>query len=184
MKILAIDPGLATCGWAVLDHAGRVIDLGVLLSNPSGCDEHIDRARRIQKQGAALREQAVGHGCSIIAAEAMSFGGAPKARFQMAVSLGLSWGGIAAIATSLGCLLYSVPPKVWEHAAQPDAGKKINYARLEAALSAFVTQHAAVALQMIAKSKRNHALDAVGIGLLVALRPEQADRIVNGRAAT
>lgn len=35
---------------------------------------------------------------------------------------------------------------------------------------------------MIAKDLRNHALDAVGVGMLAALRPGDARWIVNNRA--
>jgi hypothetical protein len=180
--ILGVDPGLATCGWAVLDHAGRVADLGVVLQGPDAeLDEAVCRARRANVQAAALHAVAVRYGCTVIGCEAMSFGGPPKARFAMAISVGLSWGGVSAIATALGCELYSVPPKVWERAVQPTTTRKVDYPKLEAALSRYVSEHARESLAAISKATRNHALDAVGIGMFVALRREQADRIMNRR---
>lgn len=183
--ILAVDPGLATCGWAVIDSSGRVPALGVILTEPDDeLDEAVDRARRIAHQADILRDVAIAHGCRAIACEAMSFGGPPKARFAMAISVGLSWGGIVGVATSLGIALYSVPPKVWERAAQPGAKKKVDYPKLEASLAAYVSDHAAASLAQISVSHRNHALDGVGIGLFVTFRPEQADRILNVRSST
>jgi Holliday junction resolvasome RuvABC endonuclease subunit len=182
--ILAVDPGLATCGWAVLDDAGRVSNLGVIITErDSVVSEATDRARRAAHQGAVLAELVHRYNCGAIACEAMSFGGPPSARYHMAISVGLSWGVVTGIARTTGIALYSVPPKLWQRAVQPEAKKKIDYPKLEAALAAYVDEHAMLALAVITKSHRNHPLDAVGIGLFVALRREQADRIVNEGAA-
>lgn len=183
--ILGIDPGLATCGWAVLDSAGRVADLGLIASAPNRkLDESTDRARRAAAQSDILRDVARRHHVRTIACEAMSFGGPPSARFAMAVSLGLSWGVVTDLAIAIGAGLYSIAPKLWQHAIQPgSSGAGIDYPKLEAAIAKYVGQHAVAALALIPESKRNHPLDAVGIGLFAALRREQADRIVNERAA-
>jgi len=185
--ILAVDPGLATCGWSVLDDRGRVQDLGAILTERDATiDESTDRARRVDQQAQKLGEVARRHNVRMIGCEAMSFGGPPAARFHMAISVGLSWGVVAGVARTLGLALYSVAPKLWQRAAQPGAGKRVNYDKLEKALDAYVAgqgPRAIASLAVIAKSNRNHALDAVGIGVFVALRREQADRIVNERAA-
>lgn len=180
--ILALDPGLATCGWAIVTPlTGQVLALGVLLSEPDRqLDDSTDRARRIAVQAEAIRTCALAQGCTSIAAEAMSFGGSPKARFSMAISLGLSWGAIAGVATALALELREVPPKVWQHAvAGVDATSKtkVDYEVVFAKLARFVRGEARRDLARIAKRHRNHALDAAGVGVFTALRPSQATRI-------
>lgn len=181
--ILAIDPGLATCGWAVLDDDARVVDLGVILSErDSTIDESTDRARRADHQADQLSSIAIVNSVGEMGCEAMSFGGPPAARFRMAISVGLSWGVVTGVARTLGIGLYSVAPKLWQRAVQPSAKKSVNYTKLEAALTAYVSEQAFASLKSITRANRNHAIDAVGIGMFVKLRREQADRIVARRA--
>lgn len=171
--ILAIDPGLATCGWAIVaPKTGRVRGLGVLTSSPSsGIDESTDRARRAWDQAHALGSLYRANGCTALAAEAMSFGGPPKARFAMAIALGLSWGALAALARELGAPLYEVTPKEWQHAVDPEIGEKIDYDRLYRRLARFVSSMVASQLTAIVPNLRNHAIDAVGVGLYTAFTP-------------
>ena len=179
--ILAIDPGLGTCGWAIVAPiTGRVIALGLLLSQcDSALDKSTDRCRRIADQAQAIvalaRTTAGDERITAIAAEAMSIAGGP-ARYAMAISLGLSWGAIAGVATALGKQLVEVPPKVWQHAITPGAGK-IDYGAVEKRLSAFVRGAAAAQLAAIPMRHRNHALDACGIGVFAALRMSETTRI-------
>ena len=184
--ILAIDPGLGTFGWSVVDPAGaRVIALGLRLSEPTASvDEHTDRARRIDAQADAVAELARRYQITEIALESMSFGGAPKARFAMAVSICLSWGAAAGVASSFGIDLSAVPPKRWERAVVPNAGKRVNYDQVESAVTAYVRrfQDPAVQLAQIAKGQRNHAIDSVGVGLFAALRPHQVEVICRRRS--
>lgn len=182
--ILAVDPGLATCGYAVVTPGtGRVLELGTLLSEPDpDVDDSTDRARRAWVQGHALGIVARRHGCSVVAAEAMSFGGPPKARFAMAVSLGLSWGVLASLAVAIGAELLEVPPKKWQRAVDPNCGKKVDYKVVFAKLSDFISGDPRAQLYAIAERHRNHAIDAVAIGLYAALRDDMT-RIANGAAA-
>ncbi len=170
--ILAIDPGLGSCGYALVrPRTARVIDLGVLTSSPTqGVDEHTDRARRAAVQAGLIADLADKHDCTVIAAEAMSFGGPPKARHAMAVSLSLCWGVLAGIANGMGIGLLEVSPKQWQHAITPGV-TKINYDNVFEQLRAFVDGQATVALHAIKKQLRNHALDAVGVGVFAALLP-------------
>ena len=185
MTLLGVDVGLGACGWAVIGDDASIVDLGVLLQSPdTTVDESTDRARRAANQAELLVDVAQRHGCSAIAAEAMSFGGPPAARFHMAISVGLSWGVVTGVAHTLGLALYSVAPKLWQRAVVPDGPKRLLYAQVEATLTAYAKRHikAEVSLAMIAKGNRNHALDAGGVGLFVTLRPTQADRIIARRA--
>jgi hypothetical protein len=184
MVILAIDPGLATCGWAIVrPRTGRVINLGVLVSSPKQhLDEWTDRSRRAAQQASFLGDLVIRYGCGAIAAEAISCGGPPKARFGMGTSLCLSWGVLAGIAHCNGIELYEVPPKVWQHAICPEVEGKVNYEVIFAKLKAFVEGQASVALWSIKKGLQNHALDAVGVGVFAAL--SHATRITASQEVT
>lgn len=182
--ILAIDPGLGTCGWAIVDPSARVLDLGVILTERDKVlEEATDRARRADHQAEVLAEAAQRYNVAEIALEAMSFGGPPSARFHMAISVGLSWGVATGIARTLGLNLYAVPPKRWQRAVVPNAGKRLNYALVEAALEHYVGKQAFVALSCIAKGDRNHALDACGVGLFAALRPNEVEVVRRRKVA-
>ncbi len=167
--ILALDPGLGTLGYAVVTpKTARVRELGTLTSEPTpGVIDSTDRARRAVRQAATLYEIGRRHRCTAIAAEAMSFGGPPKARHAMAIALCLSWGAIAGLAAALDIDLLEVTPKSWQHAILPGV-TKIDYDAVFAALSAFVGE---AELNAIPASLRNHALDAVGVGVYAALIP-------------
>ncbi len=176
--ILAVDPGLATCGWALVrPHTGRVVSLGVLTSSPAeGVDEWTDRARRISDQAGFLADLCKRHGVRTIAAEAISCGGPPSARFSMGTSLCLSWGVLVGIACSMRIDLDEVTPKQWQHAVCPDV-VKIEYELVFAQLTRFVEGQAAQALWSIKPKLRNHALDAVGVGVFAAIK--QATRVTH-----
>lgn len=182
--ILAVDPGLADCGWAVVaPRTGHVAALGVVHQERSPKrDESTCRATRSRRQARELALVVVEHGCTAIAAEAMSFGGPPKARFAMAVALGLSWGVLAAIASALELELYELPPKRWQHAVLGRSAEDrtaVDYDQVFAELARFMGRsgRAADELAAIPCGRRNHALDAVGVGVFTALRPSEATRI-------
>ena len=174
--ILAVDPGLATCGYAVVyPRTGGVVELGTLTTKPTaGVHESTDRTRRLRTQVAQLDAIARRNGCTTIAAEAMSFGG--PGRFAMAISLCLSWGGLVGLAHALDAELLEVPPKTWQHALLgTDGTGRVDYEHVFAALSSFVGKQGD-ALAAIPEGQRNHALDAVGVGLFAAFRPTTAIR--------
>ncbi len=176
--ILAIDPGLATCGWSVVDRSpgrkGIVLDLGLILSTPNpDLDESTDRARRAFHQAIKLIALAQEWKCKLIVAEAMSFGGHPAARFQMAISLGLSWGVIVGVAASHGIEIREVAPKEWQHAVVGRPGK-VEYTEVFDALHTYVEgmdPEVVQKLLAIPRGKRNHPLDSVGVGVHEALHP-------------
>lgn len=169
--ILAVDPGLATCGWAIVTpHTARVVAVGVLTSDHDPLvDEWTDRVQRVSRQAAKLAEVAKLYSARSIAAEAISCGGPPSARFSMGTSLCLSWGVLAGIACTLRIDLAEVAPKMWQHAVCPGV-EKIDYGEVFKLLSTFVESHAAKSLWSIRPGLRNHALDAVGVGVYAALR--------------
>ncbi len=173
--ILAVDPGLATCGWSVIEPGtGRVLDIGIILSAPDPeLDDSTDRARRAFLQAIALIAVAQEWKCKVIVGEAMSFGGPPNARFSMAIALGLSWGVIVGIAASHGIEIREVPPKEWQHSVLGRDGK-VPYDEVFAALHSYVEgmdPFVVAKLLAIPKGKRNHPLDSVGVGVHEALHP-------------
>lgn len=182
MNILGVDPGLATCGWSIVDRkTAQVVALGVILSERAAHrDESTDRAMRIRAQSVELGAIAARHAVTAIAAEAMSFGGSPKARFRMAISLGLSWGSLAALSGALGVELLEVPPKTWQHAIVPQTKRRVNYDVVFRQLRTFVQQQCPADLVVIRKSDQNHALDATGVALFAALRPRETVRVWAG----
>jgi hypothetical protein len=147
-----------------------VVNLGVLVSSPTQhLDEWTDRARRAAQLASFLGDLAKRYDCKAIAAEAISCGGPPSARFSMGTSLCLSWGVLAGIAHCMSIELLEVPPKVWQHAICPEVEGKVNYDTIFAKLKAFVEGQASVALWSIKRALQNHALDAVGVGVFAAL---------------
>lgn len=182
--ILAVDPGIATCGWAVVvPNSGEIVELGVVICpHDPDVDDTTDRARRLAEQSDALRRLSHRHRVTTIAAEAVSLGGPPKARLAMGMCLCLSWGGLVALALELGAALLEIRPKQWQHAIQPGA-KRVDYDKLFASLVAYILrapghEHVAEQLRAIHEDDRNHALDACGIGMFCALRPHEATRII------
>lgn len=176
--ILAVDNGLCDLGWAVVAPRGRVLALGVLhQENVAEMDEAIDRAIRTWRQALRLRHVAQAYGCTTLVAEAMSFGGPPKARFAMAISLGLSWGATAALAVALGLNLGAIPPKTWQRAIDPTQGRAIDYAKIEVLITEFISGEALDDLHRIPARRRNHAIDAAGIGICGAVLPGLVQRI-------
>lgn len=180
--ILAVDPGLSKCGWAVVEpRTAAIAELGLIVSErDSTLDTSTDRARRIDRQAEILLELVRRHGCDRIAAEGVTLGGPVHVKLAMATGLYLSWGVLTGIARCLGIGLYEVMPKVWQHAVQPGR-KKIHYDSLESAMQEHVGPQVGAQLLAIASSNRNHALDACGIGMLAALRPHEATRIIARR---
>lgn len=181
--ILAVDPGLAKCGWAVVaPGTGAIAELGVIASERDNVlAMSTDRARRADRQVEALLEIVRRHGCDRIAAEGVTLGGSVHVKLAMATGLYLSWGGLTGIARCLGLGLYEVMPKIWQHAVQPGR-KKIHYDSLFESMTKHVGPQVGAQLLCIAESQRNHALDACGIGMLAALRPHEATRIIARRA--
>lgn len=161
--ILAVDPGIASCGWAVVrPKTGRVVDLGVVISEPGVGEKSTDRARRITRLADKLADVIEDHDCDAIAAEQMLFHG----KINAVVSQLLPWGALLGLAAALDLDVLEVPAKVWQPAV---LGRVVPYDELADKLRAFVASQVELKLLAIARSKRTHALDAVGVGLYAAL---------------
>lgn len=176
--ILAVDPGLAKCGWAIVrPGSGAIVDLGVLaLDRENAYDVSTDRIQRAALQSLLFGDLIARHCVTTIIGEAVTLGGPVHIKLAMSIGLHLSWGVLTALACDRGLALYEVPPKVWQHAVQPGR-KKIHYGDLERDLAKHVGPQVGAQLMCIAAAQRNHALDACGIGMLFALRPHEATRI-------
>ncbi len=162
--ILAIDPGLASCGWAVVEQtSARLIALGVITTEQDkGIAPSTDRARRGIEIGRQLSELVDLHDCEHVAAESMLlFGNINAATCQV-----LCWGVLLGVAQVHGLGVVEVLAKDWQHAVTPGR-KKIDYGKVEKALSKFV----GAPLDRIERKLRTHALDAVGVGVFAARRP-------------
>jgi len=179
MVILAVDPGLNKCGWAVVrPKTGAIVELGVIvLERENAYDISTDRIQRLAVQAHILAGAVDRHGCDRVIGEAITLGGPVHIKLAMAIGLHLSWGGLTELARSRGLPLFEVPPKVWEHAVQPGRDK-IDYDSLERAMAKHVGPQVGGQLACIPEGERNHALDACGIGMLLALEPAKATRIV------
>lgn len=168
--ILAVDIGIATCGWAVVRQpTGEVIDLGVIITQPSvDLGIQADRVSRIQLQSVTLHEVIIRHCCRAMAVESLSF---PRAGgVTAAASVCLSMGSCIALATAHAIRLYTVPPKTWQHAVSDSKGK-VDYAGVLAKLHSYVENSggfAAAQLLCIPRSRRSHPLDAVAVGVYAA----------------
>lgn len=173
--ILGVDPGYAKCGWSIVEpRTARIIELGVIFTEKvTGLDVSTDRARRVAVVGAELGHVALAHQCTAIAAESpLGYGPAAAVAANM-----LPWGALIQLAVVRGLELAEVKAKTWQHAVQPGR-KKIDYPSLEREMRRHVGPQVGARLMCIPDSQRNHALDACGVGMLFALRPREAKRIL------
>jgi Holliday junction resolvasome RuvABC endonuclease subunit len=175
MTILAVDPGYAKCGWAIVEPVtGRVRALGVILTaKDPKVTLATDRTRRMGAVAAKLAELAAEHSVTVIAAEEpLGFGAAAAVAANQ-----LPWGALVMLATMLDVSLYAVTAKTWQRAVLGIEVKNVDYAQVEKLLADYVAGQAAEQLAAIAPSHRNHALDGGGVGVVVALRPREATLI-------
>lgn len=182
--ILAVDPGYAKCGYAIVKpRTGRVVELGVIVTEQDervgkSIDKSTDRARRISLVSRRLAERARAHAITTIAAEQMLMHGAAAA---VAANV-LPWGAVAMLAAVLNVDLHEVPAKLWQHAVLPGRPGKVDYDELARQLEKFAGDQVWRDLAAVDKPNRTHALDAVGVGLFMALTTG-ATRIARAEAA-
>ena len=122
-KILGLDGGTATSGWALLDAATCTFeDLGVVIQ-PKRDEERtatLERQRRANNQAKVIASKAPG--CSLIVVEQLSLGMKGKIA---CVSMGLSWGIILGAVAQLEALghprprLLTIAPKRWQNEVLP-----------------------------------------------------------------
>lgn len=178
--LLSVDGGNRTLGWAVVeDRTGRVLELGDLFQEPiAGLDDTTDRATRARNQARLFVAISRRHRITGIAAEAVSLGGAPKARLAMAIGINLCWGELVMLAEVLDVPLYEVPPKIWQRAIVPDSARSIEYDEVERRLTDYISGPPVDQLLAIPKARRNHALDAVGVGVYTAMNLAGVTRVL------
>jgi Holliday junction resolvasome RuvABC endonuclease subunit len=180
VTILAVDPGLATLGWAIVEPGtGDVHTLGVRLSPPGDRDvgKNESRARRLEQHARELVQICIAHGVKRIVAEQVSL--PPRGAIDVHAAAFLTWGMLVGVAIARGLERpRAIAPATWQAAVVPDraARKARGYDAIESALERFVGGgRAAFELAGIPASHRNHALDAVGVGVCWAMRPELFD---------
>lgn len=174
--ILAIDPGIATFGWAIVTpRTGAVEACGVLVQPVDDKLSKLDdRERRADEQAIKISGIIRGRGITQIAVEEMSF--APKGSAASKIGIGLSWGNVIMASRAFGIPRRKIPPKTWQRAIVPAApGEKrnaaIDYERVYRELALYVDCDRLLA--GVPESKRNHALDACGVGVYAALVDER-----------
>lgn len=171
--ITGLDTGTETFGWAQLDEGTRtLLDLGVIIQHRSpNVPLQLDRAERALVQASEVVQRVRGSHTLVI--EAMSFGGGVKSIAPIALSFGVAL-GIAASSAEPPRVL-TIAPQRWQREILPDTGKRVDYARVAAQVERFVhtprNANAAAKLAAIPDRHRNHALDAVALALIGALRP-------------
>ncbi len=164
--ILAVDPGIGACGWAIVEpKTGRVLDLGLWTSErDQALDKSTDRGRRIHKLSGLLGQLVRDHQCTVVAGEqALSHG-----PINAVIGQVLVWGALAMLASEYSAELVEVTAKEWQHAVLPDLAPKakVDYARIEKALAAHIGDR----LSHVPTAKRTHVFDAAAVGMFAALR--------------
>lgn len=174
MSTLATDNGLHKCGWAIVGRDGRPLDVGVIVleadTDANGGVQR-DRIIRAHRQAAELVLLARANGVKRVAVETLSFN--PQGRVAAVASLCLSVGVACGISAALDIPLIDVAPKTWQHAVLGVSGKvdyELVFAELDAYARAQGTAHALASLARITKGNRNHALDAIGVGVYAEIR--------------
>jgi Holliday junction resolvasome RuvABC endonuclease subunit len=173
---LAIDPGMATLGWAIVDDNGAVHDLGAVITKPNAkkLGKHRDRRERMADQARHLDDIARrwrDYGLTIVAEE-MSF---KRGKLTQIVATALCWGELIMLARMHGGTVRAIPPKTWQAAIlTPATAGALDYYKVFHELHRYVGEQCSEKLSAIAKSHRNHALDAVGVGVFAAMTPESA----------
>jgi len=180
-NLLGLDPGTRDLGWAVISPSCRVLELGVVhQERDDSFAKSTDRQARVHVQSALIRDLVSRHRVRGVVAEAASFN--PR-RFTMAVGLCMSIGALTGAAAALEIDLYELPPKRWQAAIlgrEPNAKGKIDYDEVFRRVAAYVgdgSTPAGAQLAAIPAARRNHALDAVGVGVFAAARPDEVTRI-------
>jgi len=166
----------------VISPSCRVLELGVVhQERDDSFAKSTDRQARVHVQSALIRDLVRRHQVRGVVAEAASFN--PR-RFTMAVGLCMSIGALTGAAAALELELYELPPKRWQAAIlgrEPNAKGKIDYDEVFRRVAAYVgdggSWEASVQLAAIPAARRNHALDAVGVGVFAAARPDEVTRI-------
>ncbi len=180
MTVLGIDSGLATFGWALLDEDTlEPLNLGVIVTKPNGdLPVTLDRSLRLLTQTDVVIEAV--RGCRTVVIEQMSFppGGA-NAISAISLSYGAAVGVIAALNPRPRML--TISPQKWQRLVLETDAKKVDYETVYAAGCAFVQERAPkvyASLLTIPAQHRNHAIDAMLLALVGAMRPDACFEVI------
>jgi Holliday junction resolvasome RuvABC endonuclease subunit len=166
MRVLALDPGLASFGACAVELPGPVVvGADVFRSAPSPRKRQVgasdDRYRRARELAAWLEALLDRWRPSVVAVEAMSF---PRSGVAIA-SMALAWGCLAAVAHRRGLPLVQASPQDWKRHV---SGRK---GAADADLYPMLYERggAEVEVDLVARglprSQHVHALDALGVAL-------------------
>lgn len=163
-RLLGIDPGFASIGWAVVESTDDgstldVISAGVVRSKKAKPKQRVlaadDNFRRAREIGRALGRIMLEHRVDAVCAEAMSF---PRSS-SVAAKMAMCWGVLAQLCETLGLPLVQTSPQKLKRAVTGNASASKDdvaaalYIRLPNALGALVG---------IPASIHEHAMDAFG----------------------
>lgn len=168
MKLLGIDPGFSSLGWAVIEIDEievRSIACGLITTKPNKTakknDDNVERCAVIHHELARIHET---HSFALIAAEAQSW-----TRFSNADrAVAMAWGVIASTSERHGAPVIQIRPQDAKRAltGRQSSSKTDLQAVIEEKVVG-ASQH----LSKIAKSKQNHASDAYAVALASLAHP-------------
>lgn len=176
-RILGIDTGLATMGWALLG-AGDDDDLGAWTSESEASKRGITRAEDLAQRGCELArhvaELVMQHAPDLIAVEALSI---PRSA-KTAVVLGVGWGALRLQLEHIGIPVVSMSPQEVRRALHlPVSASKEETTRIVDP-SGLWRERA----EGLLRKYQPHALDAVAIATAAA-RTDAYRLLMAGRAA-
>jgi Holliday junction resolvasome RuvABC endonuclease subunit len=166
MRVLALDPGLASFGACAVELPRcAVVGADVFRSAPSPRKRQIgasdDRYRRARELAGWLEALADRWRPSVVAVEAMSF---PRSSVAIA-SMALAWGCLAAVAHRRGLPVVQASPQDWKRHV---SGRK-GTADADLYPTLYERGGAEVEADLVARglprSQHVHALDALGVAL-------------------
>ncbi len=163
VRILGLDPGFASLGWAVVDtRHGKMTNLvaiGVLRTEKASKKQNTyaadDNFRRAKEIGKFLADIALAQQVDAICAESMSF---PRSS-SVAAKMAMAWGVIAQICNALFLPMAMATPKAIKKAATGSGAASKDTVQACLAIS---LPEAIGMVGHIPKGQHEHAFDAIG----------------------
>lgn len=155
MIILGLDPGLASCGWAVIrrepDGGLACLNAGVIRTKKEAGNKYQDDLRRIRHLSAKLRWVRDMYGMDFVASESMSW-----PRHTRAIqSMGFCWGVIGSLFDH-ECVIQRRPQQIKVDLV----GKKTATKKEVDEAACSVIEELSIYLSDLPKTQRDHAADA------------------------
>lgn len=163
IRLLGIDPGFSSVGWAIVEHhpdAGvRLVSLGVMRTKKATRKQNVlaaaDNFRRAQEIGRELGALMLSARVDVVCAEAMSF---PRSS-SVAAKMAMCWGVLAQLCETLSLPLTQASPQQIKRSVTGNAAASKD--DVAAALSLRFPDTVALVASVPA-SLHEHAHDAVG----------------------